>query len=168
MLRYTHMFEDVAIPGRGTPAIQRLTKAQISRRVRAHIGTSLFDDSGVSATDVAIYALSDPRDIRDVRYIGQTSAPRRRFLQHLNAGRLWLPDSLPWWVRSPKLRPLYGWIRALYSHDGRLPVMIITDWAPSLKDALSVERARIVECLKQDRNLFNVEREALGPRLLLL
>ena len=38
------------------------------------------------------------RDVRQVRYVGQTRDPRRRFSQHLNVARLWLPDELPWWV----------------------------------------------------------------------
>ena len=53
-----------------------------------------------------IYTLSDPRDLRQVRYVGQTSAPRRRLLQHLNAARLWLPDERPWWIKDEKAAPV--------------------------------------------------------------
>ncbi len=168
MLRYVPAFEDAALPARISPANRGRTKSELARYARAHTRMSLFDESGAGATGVAIYGLSDPRDIRDVRYVGQTRAPPRRFLQHLNAARLWLPDALPWWIKSPKLRPLYGWIRALYLDDGRLPVMVISAWAISLKAARSTERARIVECLKEGRDLFNVEKELLGERLLLL
>jgi hypothetical protein len=166
--RYVQVFEDAALPQHVPPATERVTKVELARYVRGHTRMNLFDESGVSATQVAIYGLSDPRDIRDVRYVGQTAAPGSRFSQHLHTARLWLPGALPWWVKSPKLRPLYGWIRALYSDDRRLPVMVITGWSVTRKEARSAERARIVECLKEGRDLFNVEKEVLGPTLLLL
>jgi hypothetical protein len=106
-----------------------------------------------------------PRDIRDVLYIGQIRAPAKSFLQHLNTVRLWLPDDLPWWVRSSKLRPLYSCIRSLYREDLRLPVMLISAWAPSAKEARLVERARIFEHLSEGRELYNVEKEILGRQL---
>src|SRR4051812_37777674 len=93
---------------------QPLTQAELSRYVRRHIGSHLCDDSAMPANGIAIYSLSDPRDVRHIRYVGQTSSPRRRFLQHVNTARLWLPDEVPWWVASPKLRPLYTWLRELY------------------------------------------------------
>ena len=130
--------------------------------VRRHTRTNLYDESGVSAGGVALYGLSDPRDIRAVRYIGQTRAPARRFLQHINIARLWLPDDLPWWVKSPQLRPLYSWIRELYAEDRRLPVMLISAWAPSAKEARLAERSLIIECLRTGHDLYNVEREILG------
>jgi hypothetical protein len=167
VVRYLHVFEDAATPLGGAPPTGRLTRRELTNYVRGHTRTNLYDESGVSADRVAIYGLSDPRDIRDVRYIGQTRAPRSRFLQHVNAARLWLPEVPPWWVKSPQLRPLYRWIRALYSDEGRLPVMVITAWAPSLKEARAAERARIVECLKEGRDLCNVEMEAFGPQLFL-
>ena len=167
MLRYIPVFEDEARPRR-VPATDRLAKADLARYVRAHTRMNLFDESGDEHTGVAIYGLSDPRDIRDVRYIGQTSAPPSRYLQHLNAARLWLPDALPWWVKSPKLRPLYSWIRALYSDDGRLPVMVITAWTVTTKQARSAERSQIVRCLKEGHDLFNIEKDVFGPELILL
>jgi hypothetical protein len=106
--------------------------------------------------------LSDPRDIRAVRYIGQTRAPGKRFSQHIHIARLWLPDDLPWWVKSPQLRPLYSWIRELYADERRLPVMLVSAWAPSAKAARLAERSRIIECLRDGHELFNVERELLG------
>jgi hypothetical protein len=142
-----------------------LTKAQLTRHFRSHIGIQLYDDSGVSPSGTAIYFLSDPRDIREVRYVGQTSAPRRRFLQHLNTARLWLPDETPWWVKSPKLRPLYEWIRELYRDELRLPTMVISAWAETAAEARLAERTRIFECLKLRLPLLNVETEILGRQL---
>ena len=52
------------------------TREQLSRHFRRHVGAQLYDDSGVTAQGIAIYSLSDPRDIREVRYVGQTSAPQ--------------------------------------------------------------------------------------------
>jgi hypothetical protein len=45
--------------------------------------------------------------------------------------------------------------------------MVITAWSPSVKEARSAERERIVECLKEGRDLCNVEMEAFGPQLFL-
>jgi hypothetical protein len=137
-------------------------KAAIGLRMRRHIRAELYDDSGAGARGIAIYTLSDPRSIRDVRYVGQTQSPPRRFAQHLNTARLWLPDELPWWVESPKLRPLYTWIRELYADDRRMPVMVVTAWAGSPGEARVLERARIMECLESRLELLNVEREILG------
>jgi hypothetical protein len=96
-----------------------------SRYLRQHVRAQFYDDSCGERLGRAIYSLSDPRDIRAARYIGQTLQPRRRFLQHLNAARLWLPDEQPFWVASPKLRPLYDWIRQLHRGDNRLPTMVV-------------------------------------------
>lgn len=137
-------------------------KAAIGIRIRRHIGAQLYDDSGDSARGIAIYTLSDPRAIRDVRYVGQTQSPARRFAQHLHAARLWLPAEVPWWVKSPQLRPLYTWIRELYTDNQRLPVMVITGWTESLGEARVLERARIMECLKNRVEILNIEREVLG------
>jgi hypothetical protein len=107
----------------------------------------------------AIYSLSDPRDIRLIRYIGQTSAPRRRFLQHLNTARLWLPDETPWWIKSPKLRPLYDWIRQLYGDGYRLPTMVVHQWVT--EQPRTAERLHIQQCLSNNLPLLNVETEWL-------
>ena len=144
-----------------------LPRPQLSRLLRARLAQHLFDDSGVCARGVAIYSLADPRDARTVRYVGQTAAPRRRWLQHVNTARLWLPDEIPWWVSSPKLRPLYEWIRALYREGGRLPVMLVSEWvdAPCARIA---ERARICACLERHGSLLNYEAELLQRQMLLL
>jgi hypothetical protein len=123
---------------------------------------------GMSAHGIAIYILSDPRSIRDVRYVGQTSSPARRFLQHLNTAKLWLPDDVPWWVKSPKLRPLYTWIRELYTDEHRLPVMVVSAWVDSVREARIAERAQIVECLRERLRLLNVEGEIFGRQIPLI
>jgi hypothetical protein len=138
------------------------SKTGIAQRVRRHIRAELYDDSGDDARGIAIYTLSDPRSIREARYVGQTRSPARRFAQHLNTARLWLPDELPWWVESPRLRPLYSWIRELYADGGRMPVMVVTAWTGSVGEARVLERARIMECLGSRLEILNVEREILG------
>jgi hypothetical protein len=142
--------------------------AQLRRRFRAHAEAQLYDESGVPPEGFAIYTLADPRDIRGVRYVGQTSSPRRRFLQHLNHAQLWLSDELPWWVKQPTLRPLYTWIRELYRDERRLPVMVVTAWATSIAEARVTERARIFEYLGHRRPLLNVETEILRGKTFLL
>jgi hypothetical protein len=133
------------------------------RFIRGRLGAHLYDESADVLAGIAIYSLSDPRDIRGIRYIGQTAAPRRRLLQHLGTARLWLPDETPWWVRSPKLRPLYLWIRGLYRDERRLPVMVVCAWVEAAQ-ARAAERHRIDECLARHLSLLNVESERL-PRL---
>jgi hypothetical protein len=145
-----------------------LTREQLARYFRARLNTQLHDDSGLPAEGIAIYSLSDPRDIRHIRYIGQTKHPRRRLLQHWNTARLWLPDEKPWWVQSPKLRPLYDWIRELYQDGHRLPVMVISSWEASLSEARLAERNRIYACLAEELPLLNVEREILAGQQPLL
>jgi hypothetical protein len=142
-----------------------LNRAQIGQLVHRHVREQLYDESGVSAHGIAIYVLSDPRSIRDVRYVGQTSSPSRRFLQHVNTARLWLPDDVPWWVKSPKLRPLYTWIRELYTDEHRLPIMVVSAWVDSVREARVAERALIVACLRERLRLLNVEVEILGRQI---
>jgi hypothetical protein len=142
--------------------------AQLKSRWRVHAHRQLYDDLADEAKGWAIYTLSDPRDLREVRYVGQTAAPRRRFLQHLNHAQLWLPDERPWWIKQPKLRPLYAWIRDLYADGDRLPVMVVTEWLASLAEARTAERAQIYQCLAGRRSLLNVESELLGEQMSLL
>lgn len=145
-----------------------LSKSQLAHHIRRHIDAELFDESGQLPVGTAIYSLSDPRDIRAVRYIGQTQIPRRRFQQHLTVARLWLPDERPWWIASPKLRPLYRWIRALYREELRLPTMVVSEWTGTVKAARLAERARIYEALSHRMSLLNVETEILGTQWPLL
>ncbi len=149
-------------------AATSLTKAQLTRHIRGELDSHFYDDSSVAPQGTAIYWLADPRDIRHVRYVGQTRAPQKRFRQHLNTARLWLPDETPWWVPSPKLRPLYEWIRALHREDFRLPVMVVTAWVETTAQARMAERARIFDCLAKQFPLLNVEKEILGRQLPLL
>ena len=145
-----------------------LTRAQLARLIRSHARSELYDESSGSAAGSAIYTLSDPGDLVIVRYVGQTAAPKRRFLQHLNCARLWLPDEMPWWVASPRLRPLYGWIRKLYRDSGRLPTMIIREWHQKDSQVRAAERGCICECLAQRMPLLNYEAETLERQLRLL
>jgi hypothetical protein len=147
--------------------LQALTRAQLARHIRNHVASQLYDDSGVDSEGVgtAIYSLSDPRDIRRIRYIGQTRAPRRRLLQHLAAARLWLPDERPWWIKSPKLLPLYTWIRELYRHEYRLPVMVINSWAATSPEARMAERLQIYEGLARQLPLLNIEAQTVGSQI---
>ena len=130
------------------------------RRFRRVAGLHLFDESGLDPVGIAIYSLADPRDVRTPRSIGQTDAPRRRFLQHLNTARLWMPDAVPWWVVTPSLRPLYTWIRELHHDGGRLPVMLISSWVVP-EAARSAEHARICECIASNLPVLNIEAERL-------
>jgi hypothetical protein len=135
-------------------------RAQLQRELRGRLTAQLYDESATQAAGVAIYSLSDPRDIRAIRYVGQTVAPRLRLLQHLGVARLWLPDERPWWVRSPRLRPLYTWIREMYRDERRLPVMVVSAWVERFQ-ARAAERARIHECLQRQLPLLNFEEELL-------
>jgi hypothetical protein len=142
-----------------------LTKAELARRIRAAGVSHVVDASEGRAAGAAIYTLADPRDLAAVRYVGQTRAPRRRFAQHLAAARLWLPDEIPWWISSPRLRPLYEWIRELHRDDFRLPVMVVAEWVERSSDARSAERALIERCLRRGSALLNVEAERAGPQI---
>lgn len=128
----------------------------------------MLDVSGTEPGGFAIYTLSDPRDLRHVRYVGQTRLPRRRLLQHLNSARLWLPDEVPWWFTAPELRPLYEWIRELHRDAYRLPAMLVTEWTSSAAAARLAERELILSHLRHNHELLNVERELLGARAVLL
>ncbi len=139
----------------------------MTRYLRARLVAHYCDDSGVAAHGIAIYTLSDPRDLRAIRYVGQSAAPRRRLGQHLSAARLWLPEGTPWWVKSQRLRPLYEWMRELFADEGRLPVMEVRAWVPA-SQARGAERLHIYECLQQQLPLLNFESELLRRQLLLI
>jgi hypothetical protein len=141
-----------------------LTRAQLTRHVRRHADREFYDESGELPVGTAIYALADPRDIRSVRYIGQTQNPRRRLLQHIAAAQLWLPDNRPWFCKAPKLRPLYDWVREMYRDEMRLPTMVVSAWVATTAAARIAERARIYECLSRRMPLLNVEMEIRGEQ----
>jgi hypothetical protein len=136
---------------------RHFSRTLLLRQLRSHVAAQLYDESELLLPGVAIYTLSDPRSPREVRYVGQSRSPRRRFLQHLQEARLWLPDELPWWIESPALRPLYEWIRQLYCDGERLPTMIVGEWVSTESAARLAERARIRACLKGDLPLLNVQ-----------
>ena len=143
-----------------------LSQAQLMQHVRQRLDLLVCDESGQNPEGVAIYTLSDPRVVRDVRYVGQTRSPRRRFLQHVNAARLWLPgeDDAAWWIRLPRQRPLYRWIRELHRDDYRLPAMVVTQWVDE-KLARSTERNHIELCLGRRSALLNFEAELAARQL---
>lgn len=129
--------------------------ATLQRELRRRLHLYLLDESGVTPAGTAIYSLADPREARISRYIGQTAQPRRRLMQHLRTARLWLPDETPWWITAPRLRPLYRWIRDLYSEEGRLPVMLVHAWVEAQHAPLA-ERDHIRICLERQLPLLNI------------
>lgn len=131
---------------------------QHGRLARHRCASHILDHSQADRNEAAIYTLSDPRDLYLVRYVGQTRAPRTRYLQHVGAAKLWLLDELPWWIKSPRQRPLYHWIRDLYRDETRLPVMVVVAWTEACR-ALSEERHHIDQCLMQGLPLLNREAE---------
>ena len=148
-------------PQHAARALRRLVAA--AARSHVHDGA---DAGGAGAT--AIYRLADPRDVRGARYVGQTRDPRRRFAQHVRTARLWLPDEVPWWVRSLEHRPLYEWIRALYRDGGRLPFMWIEEWVEPGAEALAAERAAMMRLIAEGAALLNVDARRLGAQWPLL
>ena len=141
-------------------AAGRNLQYELRRRVRLH----LYDESGMTPEGIAIYSLADPRAVRLSRYVGQTAQPRIRLMQHLRTARLSLPDETPWWVRTPQLRPLYGWIRGLYAQEGRLPVMLVHSWVQPA-EAHAAERDRIHSMLMRGLPLLNLALGHAEPRL---
>jgi hypothetical protein len=117
--------------------------AALVRRLRGALQAQVCDVTAGERAGIALYTLSDPRDVRAVRYVGQTGAPLRRYRQHVRAACLWLSAAGPWWVRAPHLVPLHGWIRALHADGGRLPFMLVHQWVPTLAEALALEQSLI-------------------------
>jgi hypothetical protein len=143
-------------------------RAAVARLVRTAAWSHVHDACGGASGSAAIYTLADPRDVRCPRYVGQTRDPRRRFAQHVRAARLWLPDALPWWVRAPRQRPLYEWLRALHRDGGRLPFLLVEEWIDVGGDPLAAERAAIIDLCSRGAPLLNVEAERLRTQRPLL
>jgi hypothetical protein len=141
-----------------------ITRLQFAIQLRRRLPLLLMDDCGDAAGEVAVYTLSDPRDVRDVRYVGQTRSPRSRYRQHVNKASPWLPDHMPWWFKSPKDRPLHEWIRDLHRDGARLPVMIVTGWHADVHAARDAERALIFQCMEEGLRIFNVEAQIAQRR----
>jgi hypothetical protein len=149
-------FSPLPTPLAGGVVRQRLRQQRA--QLVCDVATALPDGSA----GVALYLLSDPRTVRAVRYVGQSRAPVRRYTQHVHAACL--PQTLqqaPWWLREPRLLPLYQWIRALYADGGRLPFMLITERAPSVAAARGREQLLIAEHHRAGHELLN--HEALRP-----
>jgi hypothetical protein len=144
-----------------------LTAMQLTRLARQSVAFHICDGSDAEPIGTAIYTLADPRDVRRSRYVGQSRAPRRRFLQHIGVARLWMPDEAPWWVKIARHRPLYEWIRSVHRDECRLPVMVIASWVETA-GARAAERALIQSCLRQGLPLLNVESATLDAQLPLL
>jgi hypothetical protein len=144
--------------------VQYPTRSMLTQRIRDCRQHNIVDQTGVDPGDAAIYTLSDPRDVRLVRYVGQTRNPQSRFTQHLHAARLWMPDELPWWIREEKLRPLYTWIRELHGDGGRLPVMFVVGWTTA-QLARRDERRFVREFVAAGLPLLNHEADAFDRRL---
>jgi hypothetical protein len=139
----------------GAPSCE--TQALIARRVRRELPFLISDDSPAGCGEFALYTLADPRDVRGVRYVGQTRAPRRRYLQHVRSARLWLAAERPWWIQLPRLRALYVWIRELYADERRLPFMLVREWCASEAEARARERGLITELAARGLPILNVE-----------
>lgn len=129
----------------------------VALRLRRHLGVLICDTSGAERAGVALYTLSDPREVRAVRYVGQSSAPMRRYRQHVRAAWLAQEGPGPWWVRQPHLGPLHEWIRALHADEGRLPFMLITHWVPSVEAARLLEQSLITAHQAAGCALLNCE-----------
>jgi hypothetical protein len=140
----------------GNAGSESEARALLARRLRKARLYNIVDQTQGAVGEVAIYALSDPRDAQAARYVGQTRNPASRFMQHINMARLWLPDELPWWIQRPELRPLYSWIRGLYADEGRLPVMFVVGWTTA-QLARSDERRFIASYLEGGLSLLNFE-----------
>jgi hypothetical protein len=146
-----------------------MPKTELARLLRAAARSQIHGAQTVGGAGwTAVYTLADPRDVRRPIYVGQTRNPRRRYAQHVHAARLWVPDVTPWWVRSPKHRPLYSWIRALHRDGGRLPFMWVDEWVDPSTAPRAAERAAIMRLLAQGAELLNAEAQALGAQLPLL
>lgn len=143
----------------------RILRAGVVGRLRRLLPGLVCDVSDGERAGVALYTLSDPRDVRAIRYVGQARAPLRRYGQHVRAACLELDVPAPWWLRQPRLGPLHEWIRALHADGGRLPFMLITQWTLSVAAARVLEQSLIRSHLADGSALLNFEalREP-GPR----
>lgn len=141
-------------------ADSKLALARRLRRCRMH---NIIDQTEGELGEVAIYTLSDPRDVQEVRYVGQTRNPLSRYSQHINAAKLWLPDEMPWWVKREELRPLYTWIRTLHAEDQRLPMMFVVGWT-SRELARSDERRFVRTLVVEHLPLLNQEAMTFDKR----
>jgi hypothetical protein len=146
----------------GLPAAPPVTPRLLRLQVRRELSEHLYYEAQPQIGAIAIYTLSDPRDLKEIRYVGQSAAPVRRYVQHVTLACPWLSDDTPWWNKAPKLRPLHEWVRQLHRDERRLPVMVVRQWCQDSAEARAAERARIAEGLKGGIALLNFEAELLG------
>ncbi|MEO8125824.1 MAG: hypothetical protein ABI822_01970 [Bryobacteraceae bacterium] len=149
------------------------TRQQVALALRSRWRSLVWDNAdGARGNGYAIYTLSDPRDVRAVRYVGQSSDPPRRYCQHVQAARVWLADRpgadggpVPWWLDRSPARDLSIWIRELYADGARLPVMMVQSWLGTLAQALRAERDALDHFVADGRALLNQAAVQAGPQL---
>jgi hypothetical protein len=135
-------------------------------RFAQHVRTArlwLPDDERMDARGRATQARAGMPEVEQRR----EQLPARAGMPEVEQRREQLPGAVadtPWWVRSPKHRPLYAWIRALHSDGGRLPFMWVEEWVGPDADALVAERAAIMRWLARGAELLNAEARALGAQ----
>jgi hypothetical protein len=137
--------------------VQRATQERLRQRLRAALPQLMHDVSGCEPAGIALYALADPRDVRALRYIGQTGSPARRYRQHVRAACLGAGTDRPWWICEPHLLALHRWIHALHADGNRLPFMLVTHWTATIADARALERQLILEHIAAGHELLNRE-----------
>jgi len=156
----------------GTPAPRapgpRLDAASfmaIARRQQAFLlaDESAGYDLGEDHPRIAIYSLADPRALRSPRYIGQTTDPARRHLQHLRNAQPWevAGSDHAWWHTPHRLLALYAWIRDLWQAEQLLPCLLVHEWVTSPLAAQVAERRRIADGVCRGMALFNFEARRL-------
>jgi hypothetical protein len=143
----------------GPPTAPPVTPRSLRLQIRRELSEHLYYEAPPQIGAIAIYTLSDPRDLTEIRYVGQSAAPERRYAQHVNNACPWLGDDTPWWIKAPKLRPLHEWVRQLHRDERRLPVMVVRQWCQDTEEARVAERTRIAEGLKGGIPLLNFEAE---------
>lgn len=89
---------------------------------------------------VSIYALVDPRDGAP-RYVGRSSAPRKRFYAHISVGLIRMEN-----------RRRYDWVRELEAH-GLRPALLILETC-QIEQAAEAE-LRWIERYRPSGKLFN-------------
>lgn len=147
---------------------RKMPTVTASWELRQRLASHVVDDApappgGSRAEAWAIYSLSDPRNLRAYRYVGQTRWPARRLLQHVLSAHAAAPPAslddgdIAWWMTPRERGPLQAWILELHAEGQRLPCMVVHGWEQSAREAIEAERRMIEECLRQGHALFNAE-----------
>lgn len=111
--------------------VKNTVKGKVAPKANIFSSESLFN--------VAMYSLSCPIT-GEVKYIGKSTQPKRRFKEHLSE-------------RNSKIKPLYKWINEIKDR-GSIPVMTIIAYSDS-KNWEYVERLLISD-YKSSGNIFNI------------